>query len=332
MAYPLPRPERTPSGKICAYCGHRNLTGRERPEHPLPAAIGSSFIVDTVCDPCNEWAGVNVDQPFLAEDWLRIVWAEHNLRIPRRRGRGRVVSPLRRGFTSEGVRVTVDEQWKPHLGSLIKEDPETGEVRILAGSEEEAERMLQRVRDRAAVEGKEARIQQWSATAVRPSVQIDINVDMTIWRRMAAKIALGCGSVAYPEAWRLSEPAHELRRHLREDVRNEEGQPIGTLAERIDGTHVLRRLVEPPEHLICFLPGEPVRLAVVLFGQLLFGTEAIAAGYPRPALAWRLDPRTPSASVETSFDGLMFRPFEQVGDESADATSGPAVDEGADDN
>ncbi len=312
MAYRLPRPERTPAGKICAYCGEAGLTGRERPEHPLPAALGSSFVVDTVCDPCNGWAGTNVDQPFLADDWLRMTWAEHDLRIPRRRGRGRVVSPLRRGFTKEGVHVTVDEDWQPHLGSLIKEDPESGEVQIHAGSEKEAERMLQRVRERAAKEGKEAEIQTRSVTKIRPLVQINVKVDITIWRRMAAKIALGCGSVAYPEAWRLSEPALELRRYLREDVRNEEGKAIGTFAERIDETHVLRRLCEPPEHLICFLPGEPVRLAIVLFGQLHFGAQADAASFPRPALAWRVDPRTPSASVETSFDGLMFRLFEQT--------------------
>jgi hypothetical protein len=318
VPYALPEPTRTPAGRICAYCGESALTGSERPEHPLPAALGSRFVVHTACDPCNTWAGVNVDQPFLSDDWLRMTWAEHDLQIPRRRGRGRAVSPLRHGFTREGQYVTVDEDWKPHLGSLITEDPASGEVQIRAGSQAEAERLLEKVNARAVKEGKEANILTRSVTQVRPWVNISIKVDLTVWRRMAAKVALGCGSVAYPEAWRLSEPACELRRYLREDVRDEEGNAIGTFGERIDETHVLRRLVEPPEHLICFLPGEPVRMAIVLFGQLLFGTEVGPGGYSRPTYAWRLDPRRPSASVETTFEGLMFRLFEQAEREESD--------------
>jgi hypothetical protein len=312
MPYPLPRVTRTPAGRVCAYCGEPKLTGDERPEHPIPAALGSSFTVETVCDPCNEWAGVHVDQPFLADDWLRISWAEHDLRIGRRRGRGRVTSPLRKGFTPEGVLVTADEHWRPHLGSKITENPETGEIQIRAGSEEEAERLLQRVRERAAKEGKEARIETRSVTQVRPWIHANIKVDLTIWRRMAAKVALGCGSVAYPEAWRWSAPARKLRRSLREDIRDADGNAIGTFAERIDETHVLRRLVEPPEHLVCFIPSDSPSLGIVLFGELLFGVGADHSGHSAPALAWRLDPRTPGASVETTFDGLMYRLFDNT--------------------
>jgi hypothetical protein len=249
----------------------------------------------------------------LSEDWLRITWAEHDLRIRRRRGRGRVASPLRQGFTPEGVRVTADENWRPHLGSKIVEDAETDEVRIHAGSEEEAQRLLERVSERAAREGKEARIQMRSATQVRPWIQTSIEVDLTVWRRMAAKVALGCASVAYPEPWRLSRPARELRRYMREDVRDSDGKAIGIFARRIDQTHVLRRLVEPPEHLVCFIPGDPVSLAIVLFGELHFGAPVDRSGHAPPTLAWRLDPRTPTASVETTFEGLMYRLFEATG-------------------
>src|SRR5581483_9180414 len=114
------------------------LTGSERPEHPLPASLGGARPVYTVCDPCNDWVSVHVDQPFLADDRLRITWAQHDLKIQRRRGRGRIASPLKHGFTEDGIEVRVDDEWRPRLASGITHDKRTGEIQIRASSEEEA--------------------------------------------------------------------------------------------------------------------------------------------------------------------------------------------------
>ncbi len=276
----------------------------------MPASLGGARPVYTVCDPCNDWVSVHIDQPFLADDWLRIIWAQHDLKIQRRRGRGQIVSPLKQGFTENGIAVRVDDEWRPHLASGITYDEETGEIKIRASSEEEADRLLERVRKHAHERGEEAVIRSRSTTHDRPLVNIPVSTDLVVWRRMAAKIALGYGSVGYPEDWRTSEAADRLRRNLRDDVTDAEGNAMGVFAERIDKAHILRSLVEPPEHLVCWLPGSGQNLAVVLFGELLFCVDTKSDGFGTPAHAWRHDPRSGAQSVETTFDGLMFRLFE----------------------
>jgi hypothetical protein len=317
MLYTLPTVTRTAPGRVCAYCGEETLTGSERPEHPLPAALGSSLEVATVCDPCNTWAGKHVDQPFLADDWLRVTWAEFDLPNERRRGRGRVASPLRHGFTPEGVRVIADENWKPRLGARILEDPGTGETHIHAGSSGEAERLIERVRERAAREGKEIVITSRLESQIQPVVNSTIKVGIAVWRQMAAKIALGCASVAYPEDWRRSDEAAKLREWMRDkNLPGPDGNPLGLLPALIDETHVYRKLVEPPEHLVCFAPTYPASplpamLAVVLFGTLFFQIPVPYPDHPSPTIGWRLDPRSAADSVETTWEGLMYRMFER---------------------
>jgi hypothetical protein len=157
-----------PAGRIRTYCAQPALTGAEKPEHPLPAALGSSLEVYTACDPCNEWAAREIDQPFLADDWLRLHRSDYNVRDPRRSKSRRVASPFKRGFTADGVRVTIDDEWRPHLGAKIIDNEETGEVTIQAGSAAEAERLLERVRKRAAAEGKTVVFGSWKRAQVRP--------------------------------------------------------------------------------------------------------------------------------------------------------------------
>jgi HNH endonuclease len=87
-------------GKICAYCGRPVLTGDEKPEHAIPAALGSSLTVYTVCDPCNERVGKEVDQPFLEDEWVRVHRSESGVIDPRRGRKDRPVrSPLLEGYT-----------------------------------------------------------------------------------------------------------------------------------------------------------------------------------------------------------------------------------------
>lgn len=66
--------------------------------------------------------------------------------------------------------------------------------------------------------------------------------------------------------------------------------------ERVDDSHSLRNLVEPPEHLI-YLGHTAAGTArcVVLFGDLMFALPVDASSsYSMPQTAWRLDPRLPN--------------------------------------
>lgn len=300
---------------ICAYCGDPALTGQEKPEHPIPAALGSSFTVRTVCDPCNEWANKHVDQPFLKDDWARLHRAEHDVRDPRRPQRRTVPHPLKRGFTEEGVRLTADEAWRPQLGSRIIEDEDGERVRIVAGSTEEAERLRKVVEERAAAEGKTAEIGEFQREQVQPRINATVKVDLRIWLRMAAKISLGMASVAFPEKWRSSGDAKHLRLLMRGERRTSpEGEPLGLFPTKLETDNPIRALVDPPEHLAFFLrgSGETTRAVVVLFGELAFGLPVDTSGSPPPGIAWRLDPNRPRAGGETTFDGLLVRVVERL--------------------
>ena len=257
--------------------------------------------------PATSGCQVHVDQPFLADGWLRIFWAKHDLKIQRRRGRGRIASPLQHGFTEDGVEVRVDNDWRLHLASGITHNKETGEIHIRASSEEDADRLLERVRKHARRRGEEAVISSRSTSHDRPLVNIPVSTNLVVWRRMTAKIALGYGSIAYPEDWRISEAADRLRCDLREDVADANGNAIRACTPSASTKRISCAARGPPEHLVLLAPGQwaepgghPVRRFAARRGHRVRRFRT-----PGPRLA----PRPPqrSASVETTFDGLMFR-------------------------
>ena len=184
----------------------------------MPASLGGARPVYTVCDPCNDWVSVHVDQPFLADDWLRITWAKHDLKIQRRRGRGRIASPLKHGFTEDGIEVRVDDDWRPHLASGITHNEERARSISAPAPKRKPIGFWSECASTHATRGEEAVIRSRSTSHDRPLVNIPVSTNLVVWRRMAAKIALGYGSVAYPEDWRTSEAADRLRRDLREDI------------------------------------------------------------------------------------------------------------------
>src|SRR5206468_12877870 len=99
----LAREQGLGDNELCVYCVAAVLTGDEKLEHPIPAALGSSMTVSTVCNPCNEWAGREIDQPFLADDLLKEYRSIVDQRDPRcGRNSRRSPSPLLRGHTPDG--------------------------------------------------------------------------------------------------------------------------------------------------------------------------------------------------------------------------------------
>jgi hypothetical protein len=295
------------SGAICAYCGEPVLTGDERPEHPVPRALGSSLEVFTVCDPCNTWAGREIDQPFLDDDWVRIHRSLHDVRDPDP-GRSRPIpSPLFDGFTEDGVRVTLDADGHPRLHGRIIDNGDDS-FRIIAGTPEHADRLRERVRRRAETEGRTTQTTSEGRSRLRPAIISQISLGFVVWARMAAKIALGVASDVFPEEWRSGPDAAALRAQVRdENPRSPTGEPMGLVPGRLEPDNHLRNLVSAPEHALWFarLGDGSTALSVLLFGELIFGQRVDSTGLDVPEVAWKLNPRRPDDDGRTTFRKLV---------------------------
>lgn len=200
---------------MCAYCAEPVLTGRERPEHALPAALRASIRVWTVCDPCNTWAGQGVDQPFLDDPFIRELRSRYDVRDPRHPDR-RIESPFAHGFTAEGVHVAADETWEPRIVSGRIVDHEDGNVDIIAGDQAEADRLAERVRKRAEALGKTATFGDWRIVSNHPHITGQLQIRPWRWRRAVAKAALATASAAFDEPWRTGDDAARLRHWMRD--------------------------------------------------------------------------------------------------------------------
>lgn len=134
--------------------------------------------VFTVCDPCNAWANVNVDQPFLRDDLVMVHRALYKIHDPRRARSRSPSSPLLRGYTDDGVFVSVDgETGQPRIHPTIIRDDETGEHQIHAGTQEEADELVKRIEQQAAREGKSIRVEQREVPPFRPEIRNTLKVD-----------------------------------------------------------------------------------------------------------------------------------------------------------
>lgn len=291
-------------GNICPYCARPCLIGGEKPEHPIPAALGASLSVDTVCEPCNAWSGREIDQPFLEDDWVLEYRSQSGVVDPRRGSRARPPrSPfLRGGFTEEGDFVSLDEHGQPQMRSRIIDLGE-GRFEIRASSEEEVARLLRRVERRT---GKTAKLEAVTQHSSQPRIRNQIIVKPVIWQRMAAKIGLAVGSVVYDLDWRTGLDAGRLREWLNgEDAATEDGQSSGFVPRQVSGTP-FEGFCENGEHLLLFLrSGEGTHLAVVLFGAVSFSVPVETSGEPTRRTAWRLDPKRPRVDGLTTLDVLL---------------------------
>lgn len=294
------RPRRGPGpqvGTLCAYCAKNELTGFERPEHPLPAAIRSSIRVFTACDPCNEWAGEHVDRPFLDDAFITELRVTHDLRDPRHPDR-RVPSPLGHGFTADRVHVGADEDWNPRIVSGRIVDRRDGRFDIIARDRAEAERLAERVRRRAAAQDKRVELGEFDEVEDRPRVTGRLEVRPWRWRRAFAKAALALASDVYAPRWREGDDAAQLRHWMRDP----KALPYDHCPIRsITGT-IFETVVPAPSCAAWFSKHESTTiLNVVFLGEYIMSLPVDASGRDVPTRAWLTDPRRPAGDPRTTY-------------------------------
>jgi hypothetical protein len=286
---------------VCAYCGVTPLKGKERLEHPIPAALGSRLALRIACDDCNAWVGREVDQPFLADGLLRETRSLLDQRDFRRVAKAkRVTSQMLQGFTADGDYISFDhETQRPVMKSRIV-DLGDGRFQIRAGSRNEAERLFERIKARAAREGKTAEPEVVEEREDQPAITGTIEVRLDVWRRAGAKIALALAAEAYPASWRQGEDAA----HLRDWMRDSDSEAPPLLPRDPPGD---LNLAPHDEHVAFFQRfGDGVTyLIAILLGQQMIALPVDRTGLDVPSLAWSMDWRSGKVHASTLPELIM---------------------------
>jgi hypothetical protein len=282
----------------CWYCGEEKLRTDDPPEHVIADALGGTLKTHRVCRVCNQRAGREIDWP-LQNDWLivqrQVIDQIVSSGKASKKGRtGR--ADAHRTSDPETV-VEIDRTWRPTVRSKI-ERTATG-ARIWASSEEEAQRLRERLIKQLADEGLQIQSEELSRVAFN-DVTIHTMIDGVAWLRAAAKMTLGTLSLVLDDTWLDTDDAKRLRQWLWTD---EPTLDDGSLAFTYPvEPHVAEALVaEPPTHLISLMPilGSDTRILVSVG---LFGAHYLRIGIdtplPRPDDCWVMAPGEPPRSMK----------------------------------
>jgi hypothetical protein len=226
-------------------------------------------------------------------------------RDPRRGKKSRrATSQILQGYTDDGDFVEFDHEiGRPVMRSRIV-DLGDGRFQIRAASQEEADRLMEKVRKRAASEGKNAKIEKFERGEMKPEIKASMMTHPGVWRREAAKIGLAVGSLVYPPVWRLLGDATRLREWMHGvDASTADGK-APDLVPTSPG-HAL--LAGEDEHVLYFiqLSDEITYLVVILFGRACFAVPVDTTCGAVPSRAWRLKWRQPKKDGSTTWDALL---------------------------
>lgn len=285
-------------GAVCAYCGGAALNGDERPEHPLPETVNGRLTTRLVCDPCNSWAGKNVDQPWLSDPFVGHQRFVH--RIPDRRNKVLEYDPLLAGVTAEGVQIRMDEHGRPlALNSPVTFDPDSGTYQIRAKDEEDMKRLFDRIAKKAAAEGKTATpSSEPEVQSYQPSVAGKFQIMPQTWERMAAKVLLGLLAENSPADWRSSAQADTLRAAMR-------GPDKAADQVRLTDPGPMQQIAAPPASAAFTRSiGGSMMAGVSLLGIFML-SFVLPPPNPGPELLWISDPLHPSSSVMGPWESAL---------------------------
>jgi hypothetical protein len=130
--------------------------------------------------------------------------------------------------------------------------------------------------------------------------------NVSLWPRLAAKMALGCASLAFDAAWLERDGARRLQALFAHD--RPPGFELGVLPTELHQKDSLYDLLEPGEHLLLFQPrpeGGAI-FAVILFGVVQYVLRVPEAN-ARDRLTWLLTTNEPAARTPEAFDAVFAR-------------------------
>jgi hypothetical protein len=201
-------------------------------------------------------------------------------------------------------RVTVRDGVPQYVGS-IKQDGDR--VQITAASQERADELLARVKRRLAAEGKAVQsCTTQRRSGVRPLLSKELNFSLSVGVRMGAKLGLAFGAEAYPEDWRASAEAAQLREWLWSD------EPVSAAGDAIGWQPSLAHdhehpFSDPPNHTASFWgTGERIAIVVLVFGTLGFTVPVAPRSAGLPPIAWESGP-SHGGSVLTTCEALLLK-------------------------
>ncbi len=267
----------------CWYCGQER--GDLSEEHIIPERFGGTLVTRSVCESCNRMAG--------KLEWLLGEWPDvHERRglhgLPDRRGKRQ--QPLTRIYFDGGAeglvaRTTSGSQVIkvfPRAVDLLADGSVVYEVPAPLADEF-------RARKRNRGESCEIRVREL-ADYGRGYTKYGLGTaSVGLWARFAAKVALGCVSLLEDRRdWLDSRGATRLQALLHRDHVTFE---VGVTPSELHPSEDIAKLLVPPEHLLYFADdSREVRLNMVLFGDLFFGTLVPEFDMPSRQPAWLLTP------------------------------------------
>jgi hypothetical protein len=125
--------------------------------------------------------------------------------------------------------------------------------------------------------------------------------NISLWPRLAAKMALGCASLALDQTWLQSAGARGLQTLFVHD--RGPGYDLGVLPTELGDEDALRDLLDVDEHLLLFQPHPDggATFAAILFGAVQFALhvpDADSKAHP----TWLLRANTPASRPPESLD------------------------------
>lgn len=307
----------------CWYCCEPRLRIDDPPEHVIPSALGGTLTTDRVCRECNERAGREIDLP-LQNDWLvaqtKIL---HEVVSSRRGSTGKPKTGRsdahRKG--DPGTVVDISRDWTPTVRSKIERTGTT--AKIAAGSEDEANRLRERLVKQLNAEGLQIDTEETTREQFN-EVAINVTLDGVVWLRAAAKMMLGALSLCVDDTLLETADIARLRRWLWEKQPTyDDGSPA--FADPNQPILPETLVAPPPTHVVSVYSAQLTEKRVVV-SIGLFGTFYVRAGVglspPLPDKVWLVVPG--ESARELTWDSFIDEATRRTIEQNKQATSSAA--------